>query len=96
MGENLINKKMRFKQVNKEIAWIVGEYAKMFPTEPTDLKAIPENYKMYCTALYDYLSDVKEEAKDLGFDPDYVWPELEEKLARVSGLKVGYYKNVTL
>lgn len=76
------------KGIVKDIAYIAGEYTRMFPTDPNDLQMIPENHKMYCAALLDLLQEVKDDAKSIGLNPDEMWPELQEKLERVSGVEV--------
>ena len=85
MEKNYVNKAV-MKKIVRDIAYIAGEYTKMFPTDPQDLQMVADNHKMYCAALLDLLMEVKDDAKGIGLNPDDMWPELEEKLSRVCGV----------
>ena len=64
MEEKTINKAVRMNEIRKVIAWISGEYTRMFPSDPADLTMIADNDRLHCTVLSNLLSNLKEEIKD--------------------------------
>lgn len=68
MEENTINKAIRLSEIRKEIAWISGEYARMFPTDPTDLEMVADNDKFYCSVLYNLLRSLKTEIEEQKYE----------------------------
>lgn len=61
MEEKIINKTVRMNEIRKEIAWISGEYARMFPTDPEDLQMVADNDRFHCAVLSNQLANLKAE-----------------------------------
>jgi len=87
MEEKIINKTVRMNEIRKEIAWISGEYTRMFPTDVEDVTMVADNERFHCLVLAQLLISLKQEIENNKYDCNLldkcIMARLQSKLVRL-------------